>query len=309
MKHQTHIWKLALRVACCVLALGAVTAFADSSPTPRALFNDGTTKLREGKLREAETALQSAVAAQSDALQPLALYNLGHVRFQQGTNILKEIADKAALQRRGDNATSSGSKAMQAIDTALGSTTPDLEGILRAYLDGRGARRDLKDATNAIARAMTQFGAVLIRWQRASGDFKSADELQPRDDAKFNADVIDRRIAELIDQMQQMQQQQQAMSQQRQELLQKMKQLRGKIPGDMPMPEGMSGEEEEEEDGKSGEEQMAEKQGPQREGKEMEISPEDAMRLLETLKLDTNRKLPLGFDQQSEPKTKSGKVW
>jgi tetratricopeptide (TPR) repeat protein len=293
-----------------VIALTAVTAWADKAPSPRVLFNDGTAKLHEGKLREAEAALQSAVATQADTLQPLALYNLAHVRFQQGTNILKEIADKAALRQRGASATSSGSKAMQTIDTTLASTTPDLEGLLRAYLDGRGARRELKDATNAIAKAMVQFGAVLGRWQRASGDFKSADELQPRADAKFNASVVDRRIAELVDQMQQMQQQQQSLSQQRQELLEKMKQLRGKMPGDLPMPEGMSGDEEEEEDdGKSGEQQMAEKQGPQREGKEMEISPEDAMRLLETLKLDNNRKLPLGFDQQSEPKTKTGKVW
>jgi len=33
------------------------------------------------------------------------------------------------------------------------------------------------------------------------------------------------------------------------------------------------------------------------------------MRLLETLKLDQNRKLPIGDQQTADPKTKTGKTW
>src|SRR6266567_5627903 len=49
--------------------------------TPRELFNAGTQQLRGGKLREAEASLETALASQKPALQPVALYNLGHVRF------------------------------------------------------------------------------------------------------------------------------------------------------------------------------------------------------------------------------------
>jgi hypothetical protein len=52
--------------------------------TPRELFNAGTKQLRGGKLREAEASLESALASQRPALQPVALHNLGHVRFGQG---------------------------------------------------------------------------------------------------------------------------------------------------------------------------------------------------------------------------------
>ena len=53
--------------------------------TPRQFFNAGTQKLSEGKLREAEAFLESTLASQQARLQPPALYNLGHVRFRQGT--------------------------------------------------------------------------------------------------------------------------------------------------------------------------------------------------------------------------------
>src|SRR4051812_30958137 len=52
--------------------------------TPRELFNSGTKQLRSGKLREAEASFESALASQKPVVQPVALYNLGHVRFKQG---------------------------------------------------------------------------------------------------------------------------------------------------------------------------------------------------------------------------------
>ena len=52
------------------------------SPTkPREFFNAGTQKIREGKWRDAEPLLQTAVASQQAGLQPSALYNLGHTQI------------------------------------------------------------------------------------------------------------------------------------------------------------------------------------------------------------------------------------
>ena len=59
-------------------------------------YNDGTAKLRDGKLRDAESALQIAVASQREEVQPPALYNLGQVRFKQGMEVLKDSANPAA---------------------------------------------------------------------------------------------------------------------------------------------------------------------------------------------------------------------
>jgi len=42
--------------------------------------------------RDAEVLLQEALAMQDARIQPPALYNLGHTRFEQGTAELKEIA-------------------------------------------------------------------------------------------------------------------------------------------------------------------------------------------------------------------------
>ena len=46
---------------------------ADEHPGPRGIYNEGTRRLREGKLNEAEAILQSAVASQNPVVQPLAL--------------------------------------------------------------------------------------------------------------------------------------------------------------------------------------------------------------------------------------------
>jgi tetratricopeptide (TPR) repeat protein len=172
--------------------------------SPRESYNAGTAKLREGKLREAEAALQAAVAGELEALQPRALYNLGHVRFRQGAEALKESAGPDALPAQGGAAAARGTRALRAADAAL--AEDNVQAILEAYLQARGAHKDLKSATDAVRRALERFGGVLGRWRRASGDFKSAFELRPSDaDAQFNADVTDRHIADLVDRMDAMQ--------------------------------------------------------------------------------------------------------
>ncbi len=72
--------------------------------------------------------------------------------------------------------------------------------MVAAYMRGRGARKELKAATEAVQRALKVHGAVLARWERSSGDFKSALELNNTDaDARQNAEVVDRCIAKLVD--------------------------------------------------------------------------------------------------------------
>jgi hypothetical protein len=44
-------------------------------------------------------------------------------------------------------------------------------------------------------------------------------------------------------------------------------------------------------------------------GKEMELSPDEAARLLDMLKLDGNRKLPLGTNDLAKPKAHRGRDW
>lgn len=294
----------------CSLFLFAFVACANEpgSKSPRELFNDGAQKLKDGKLRDAEVSLQASLTSQRSDLQPPALYNLGHVRFQQGAQVLKESAESGAVQARGRGASEAGDNAMKSMDTALGGN--ELEAIVSAYLQGRGARRELKGANEAVKKAMEAYGAVLNRWRRASGDFKSAEELQPKHaDAKFNAEVVDRNIAKLVDQANQMQQQQQQMAGQREELKKKMQQLKGKMPGQQPPPGSGEDEDDDEEDGKKPDDKMAEKQAPSRDGKEQQITPEDAMRLLETMRLDGNRKLPISDGKPGDPKSKTGKTW
>src|SRR6266487_3005623 len=90
----------------CLKALGAAGE-SDAPVSPQQLYNRGTEKFREGKLREAEAALQTAVVSQNEKVQIPALYNLGHVRFQEGVEELKagpnSKASDAAAQAACEN--------------------------------------------------------------------------------------------------------------------------------------------------------------------------------------------------------------
>src|SRR6188508_2307044 len=79
---QSILLSALLAGACCP-AFG-VDAVRPEPATPRELYNEGTARLRDGKLREAEALLQVAVASNNEKIQTPALYNLGHTRFRQG---------------------------------------------------------------------------------------------------------------------------------------------------------------------------------------------------------------------------------
>jgi Arc/MetJ family transcription regulator len=279
--------------------------------TPREFFNAGTRQLQAGKWREAETALQTAAPADNAVVQPGALYNLGHVRFEQGADILKKAPDGDSTRQRADAAADLGQSAIRAADAALASDQVDA--LVRAYLQGRGARKELKAAAEAVKKALTAYAGVLSRWQRSSGDFKSAHEMQPAlTNAQFNAEVVDRRIAALVDQQQMMMQSGQCAGDKMDDLKKKLDQLKGKIPDGM-LPKCTDGDEDEEDDGDKPREPKKEdgpgQERPAKRGLEIQITEEDALRLLESFQLDGNRKLPMGGNEQGKPVDRKGRDW
>ncbi len=294
---------------------GDVRGSADSGPrmvlekqpeTTRDFYNAGTRKLVERKYREAEALLETALATQQEPVQPPALYNLGHVRYAQGMEELKKGPAPAAAAAAGVAAGQRATDAVRAADEALASE--QVRAMVSAYLRGRGTRRELKAATQAVKHALQAHANTLSKWQRASGDFHSALELNPNDaDARNNAFVVDRSIAKLVDSMRQLQEMANALGQKSEELREKMKQLRGKIPEE-DMPPGAAGDEDEEEEQPSGPQEGQQEKGG-REGEEMQLTPEQAGWLLDGFKLDKERRLPMGQNETGEPKQRNRPTW
>ena len=274
--------------------------------TPREFYNAGTRQLRAGKLREAETFLQSALESQQETLQAPALYNLGHVRFAQGIEVLKKSPPAGPTLDRGRAATQQADDAIRKLDDALGGN--DLDKLVAAYMRGRGARKELKTATEAVRRAMAVHGAALARWQRAAGDFKSVLELRsPDGDSAHNAEVVDRCIAKLVDSLREMQQCANGMCDKSGQLGNKLKQAKGRMPG-KDMPPGAAGDDEEDEDQPFGP-QPGQEEGPGKEGTEMSLSQEQAGWVLDGFKLDGERRLPMGQGEQAQPKDRIRPTW
>ncbi len=284
----------------------ARTPEAQPPATPREFFNAGTQKLRQGKLREAEALLQSALATQTDRLQSPALYNLGHVRFIQGLEELKKGPAAQPSLQRGAAASGSALDAIRSADTALAGT--DVQQLVASYLRGRGARRELKAATRAVRSALETYGATLSKWRRSSGDFHSAGELTPSDKAaRQNADTVDRAIAKLVDSLQQLQSMSSSMGQNDKDLREKLKQLKGRIPAP-DMPPGAAGDDEDDEEQKQGP-QPGQQEAPAKQGEEMLLTPEQASWLLEGFRLDNERRLPMGQEETGKPVDRTGRDW
>ena len=289
-------------------ASNATVAVREPVPpsTPREFFNAGTRELTAGKFREAEAFLEAALASQNERLQTPALYNLGHVRFEQGKQELKKGPSKEASADLSQNAEEQGAAAIRAADEALESN--DVQKMIAAYLNGRGKRREIKAAREAVLQALKAHRATLAKWQRASGDFKSSVELDSAQiDARLNADIVDRRIAQLVDSLRQIQMNARMCAGQCDKLGQKLKQLKGRIPASQ-MPPGAAGDDDEDEDPQTGL-PPGQKEAPSKEGKEMTLSPEQAGWLLEGFKLDSERRLPMGQNAQAQPKDRSRKPW
>jgi chromosome segregation ATPase len=256
--------------------------------------------------------LENALASHLELMQPSALYNLGHTRFRQGAAELKKQADAGSLVRHGGQVTRQGQEALTEADAALASN--EVIRMVAAYLRGRGVRRQLKQAREAVQQALETYGVALQKWERASGDFHSAVELAPADsDAKTNAAIVDRNIAQLVDRITLMQQVMQAMRDRQQQLGEKLKELKGRIPAsELPPNQPGDGDDEEEDD--EGEPQ---RDGPQQgqqeprgqDGTEMTLTPEQAAWLLDGYRLDSERRLPMGQQSQEEPRKRNRAEW
>jgi hypothetical protein len=93
-----------------------------------------------------------------------------------------------------------------------------------------------------------------------------------------------------------------------QELKMKMKMLKGRIP-EPDMPPGAADEDEEEEQDQPKGPEPGQKEGPSRQGPEMSLSPEQAAWLLQGYRLDSERRLPMGQKDTSDPKNPSRATW
>ena len=289
--------------------LFAAAKESDAPASPQQLYNNGTQKFRDGKLREAEASLQTALISQDEKVQVPALYNLGHVRFREGIEELKGGPNAKATDAAAKRACESGGDAIEAADAALAQW--DLQAIAAAYMQGRGARKELKSATEAVKRALESYGVVLSKWQRASGDFKSAHELRPSDsDAQANADVVDRSIARLVDSQRIIMQNSECTKKSRESLRQKMAELKKRMPKELRQQcEKGEEEEDEDEDKPPKEPKPGQQEAKEKEGNQKLLTPEEAARLLEMLRLDTNRKLPLGMSDTAASKDRKPRDW
>jgi len=273
--------------------------------SPRELFNAGTRQLGAGKLREAEASLEIALASQNQRLQPPALYNLGLVRFGQGAEELKKGPAARPTVARGQRATERADDALRQAEGALASN--DVARMVAAYVRGRGARKELKAATDAVQRALRTHGATLTKWERSLGDFRSTLELDGTDaDARANSELVDRCIAKLVDSIRELQQCSNGMCEKNQQLADALKKLKGRIP-DPDMPPGAAGEEEEEEQPQGP--QANQREGPSKNGQEMTLSQEQALWLLDGYRLDHERRLPMGETTPAQPKERSRPTW
>src|SRR6516225_9128566 len=190
IKRKSVLWIVLVSMArisgFCAEATNSVPAAPAPPPpsTPREFFNTGSKLLREQKLREAETMLEAALSSQVEQVRSPALYNLGHARFERGLEDLKKGPGVKDTVSRNRIALSNTDDAIKQADEAL--TGNDVQQLVAAYMRGRGARKEMKSAMDAVRRALDACAATLHRWQRASGDFRGAAELDPKDsDAKF----------------------------------------------------------------------------------------------------------------------------
>src|SRR5277367_3506209 len=278
-RKRTVLLSLALGLAPVALAFSFVSrAFATETSgtnqaartpvSPREFYNDGAKKLLAGKLGEAESSFQVAVASQNDRIQIPALYNLGEVRYLQGLKEFINGPSKNAVSERSQRAEEHADGAIHAADDALAGD--DIPTLVTAYQQGRGALKDIKAATAAVRKAMESYRNVLLKWQRASGDFKSTVELQSSDDdARHNAEVVDRSIARLVDIQQIAMQSLAAMGKQKGDLKEKMGKIRKRLPADAgDQMKGGDGDDDDEDEGKPKGPEAGTQEGPSRDGQE-----------------------------------------
>jgi hypothetical protein len=277
--------------------------------TARDFYNAGTKLLAAKKFSDAERMFQTSLAAQDERVQPAALYNLGHVRFADGAELLKKGPDAQKVSAQGGAALAAGETAIRQSESALAEN--NLDKMIAAYLEGRGARHDLRAAEKAVTAAMETYGKTLQKWQRAADDFKGAAELNPADtNATRNAQTVEQGIAKLVDSLRKMQEMMGVMGKQRQDLGKLLAKLKGQIPAPN-APPGPAGEDEDEDEGKQPESLAGQKENAPRQGEQMQIpvSPDRAGQILDGLGLDGTRRLSMSDKEGKPPGDRKGRNW
>ena len=301
------------------------TDLSDSAPA-RQLYNEGSHWLAKTNWR-AEPYLKAAL--KDDRFLNPALYNLGHIHFNAGLEELKKGPSGKSTVSKARETANHTDQVIKDIDNVLGSAggspssqnaqpaeppqqDENLNKLLQSYMQGRGARKEIKAAMRAIKIALETHGKTLVKWQRSSGDFKSAVEVVASDvDARHNADVVDRTIAKLIDSIREMEAMAAALGQKKDKLDGQMKQLKGKMPGGE-LPPGAPGDDDEEDEQSPFGKQPGEEAGQKKdEKKETGLTPEQAAWLLEGYKLDSERRLPMTITEgkETKPNDRSRPTW
>ncbi len=276
--------------------------------TARDFYNAGTALLAAKKFAGAEQMFESALAAQDERVQSPALYNLGHARFADGLERLKQGPDAQRAAAQGDAALAAGAHAIPSLEAAL--TETNLSRMVAAYLEGRGARRQLREAEKAVQTALETFGYTLRQWQGAVEDFKSAAELNPADaNAARNAQLVERAIARLVDSLQTMQQMAGQMGGQKQQLDQLLGKLRGRIPAaDAPPGDrGFDDDENPQPESLAGQRETAPREGGRE--RRVPLSPDVARQILDGLSVDGARRLPMSDQPGPPPGSRIGRNW
>ena len=302
---------LAVLFHCDLIAAPATTnAPAGKAPvTAREFFNAGVKNFSATNFSNAEAMFQAALARQDESVQPKALYNLGQVRFAQGIEEYKKALARGMTKIRADNALESAGSAIQSAEAALAAN--DVQQMVAAYVRGRGARKELRAAYDAVQRALETYGKTLQKWRRALGDFQGAAELNPADtNATHNVALVEQSIAALVDSLRQIQIPADAAGAAGEKLKELLSQLKGKIPGNL-LPGGPGDDGEEDVNGRPIEDFLGMKGGASTSGKEMEISlsPEEAGDLLNGFQLGGQRPLPSGTSDKGEPRDRKLRDW
>ena len=285
--------------------------------TARDFFNAGTQLLAAKKLSDAERMFESSLATQDESVQPLAEFNLGHVRFADGVEILKKGPEAQKVVAQGSGALADADQALQAGENSLAENQVDK--MVAAYIEGRGARHELRAAEKAVKAAMELCGKTLQKWQRADDDFKGAAELNPADkNATRNAQIVEQNIARLVDMIRKMQEMLGQMAGKKDQLGKMLSKLKGQIPGPDAPPGGKGDDDDDEKKDGSGQGEVkpesltGKEEHGERNGEQMQapLSPEQAGQMLDGISLDASKRLPMGGDQQGAPvKDRKGRIW
>jgi tetratricopeptide (TPR) repeat protein len=293
------------------------SAFADSATntnapmvepvTAQGFYNAGTELLAAQKFTEAEQMFLSALAAQDESVQTPALYNLAHARFNEGLAALKKGPSAQSIDARGGAADSEAGAAIQRGQVALAEN--DLSKLIIAYLDGRGARRDLADVEATVRQAIQTYGDTLHKWQRADDDFKSAAELNPANaDAARNAQIVEQYIARLVDSLRRMQNLAAKLGAQHSKLNEVLKEIGGRIPKPN-LPPGAPGDKDED-DGMQPESLRGMEEGATRMGSPgVPLSRDEAAQILNGIPLDAARRLMMNETKTGQSSQNSGLTW